>query len=62
MFFVNKDDPRLGSEFARMTVADAFDMVEKTSHLQGLVFYNNQESYVAITREGFPMLRSRYLS
>jgi hypothetical protein len=60
-FHVNKDDARLGQNFASMSVADAFAMIEKSADIAALVFYNDQVSYFGILRENFPHIKRRYL-
>jgi len=60
LFFLNKNDVRLGERFIMMSVAEAFDMVEKTNHLQGILFYNDKESYFGILRQDFDWIRSEF--
>lgn len=61
-FFVNKNDPRLGDRFMGISVSEAFGMVDKTTDLAGLAFYNDRDSYFGIARQDFAALRSRYLA
>ncbi|NEO08047.1 MULTISPECIES: hypothetical protein [unclassified Moorena] len=57
LFFINKNDRRLGDRFIMVSVAEAFDMIEKTNDFQGLLFYNDQESYFGILRQYFNRIR-----
>ena len=61
-FFVNGNDSHLGETFIGITVAEAFDIVEQSNDLAGIVFYNNTGSYFGISRQDFLRLRRRYLS
>lgn len=57
LFFINKNDRRLGERFIMVSVAEAFDMIEKTNDFQGILFYNDQDSYFGIFRQDFNRIR-----
>jgi len=44
-----------------MSVAEVFDMVEDTNHLQGILFYNDKESYFGILRQDFDQYSGHFL-
>ena len=61
VFFINKNDKRLGSRFVGMSVAESFDMVERTNYWEGILFYNDKDSYFGIVRQDFAGIKSQYL-
>jgi hypothetical protein len=60
LFFVNKNDPRLGPQYMGGSVEEVFSLVEETD-LGGLVVYNDRVSYFGIMRAAIPSLRREYL-
>jgi hypothetical protein len=59
IFYLDRTDPRLGRQYAAMTVPDAFEMVSKTE-VDALLIQNAQASWVAFPRAELGTLRARY--
>jgi hypothetical protein len=60
--FVDKNDSRLGDRYVMMTLPEIFNAIERMDGVNGVLLYNNRESFFGILRENFNWVRSEFFS
>jgi hypothetical protein len=60
VFYVDRNDARLGPQYVGLTAPAAFEMVSKTT-VDALLIQNTHDSWVAFPRLELARLRARYM-
>jgi hypothetical protein len=59
VFYVHKDDQRLGARFVGLSLDEVFTMIENAPEIRGFILYNRNISYFGVDKLEFPRIRAQ---